>query len=118
MTDPETHDAPEIPEISAAELKERLDREQPVVLIDVREPFEADIADLPAYGQRRIPVNEFEDRMDELDPDDAIVVYCRSGARSGWAVQRLQERGFGSVLNLRGGILGWRDEVDPSLRAY
>ena len=111
-------DAAEIPEISAADLKQRMDDGDTVVLVDVREPFERDIADLPDYGQLRIPVNEFEERMEELDPGTPIVVYCRSGARSGWAVQRLQESGYGSVLNLRGGILGWRAEVDPSLKAY
>lgn len=108
----------EVPEISASELKQRMDRHQPMVLVDVREPFERDIADLPDYGQVRIPVGELAERMDELDPSDAIVLYCRSGARSGWAAQQLQEKGFTSVLNLKGGVLGWREEVDPSLRAY
>ncbi|MBW3533989.1 MAG: rhodanese-like domain-containing protein [Gemmatimonadetes bacterium] len=118
MTAPGTGTTGEIPEISPSELKQRLDRHQPVVLVDVREPFEKDIADLPDYGQLRIPVGDFLERMDELDPSDAIVLYCRSGARSGWAVQQLQEKGFASVFNLKGGVLGWREEVDPSLSAY
>lgn len=108
----------EVPEISPSELKARMERRQPLVLVDVREPFERDIADLPDYGQLRIPVDEFLERVDELDPSDAIVLYCRSGSRSGWAVQRLLEKGFTSVFNLKGGILGWREDVDPSLRAY
>ena len=118
MTPSEGSDTGEIPEISATELKERMDRDQPLLLVDVREPFEKDIADLPDYGQVRIPVGELMARTDELDPGEAIVLYCRSGARSAWAVQQLQQKGYGSVLNLRGGILGWREEVDPSLRAY
>lgn len=111
-------EAPSIPEITATELRDRLAQEHPLVLVDVREPHEIEIADLPAAGQLRIPVGEFEERMGELDPDDALVVYCRSGARSGWAVRKLQEAGFGQVLNLKGGVLAWREEVDPSLQAY
>ncbi len=107
-----------IPEITPSELRDRLDRSHPLVLVDVREPHEREIADLPEVGQHRIPVGDFLERADELDPDDAIVVYCRSGARSAWAVRQLRERGFGEVYNLKGGILGWRDEVDPSLEAY
>ncbi len=107
-----------IPEISPSDLKERMDRNDALVLLDVREPFEKDIADLPEYGQVRIPVGDLLDRVDELDPDASIVVYCRSGARSGWAVERLQEQGFQSAVNLRGGILAWREDVDPSLRPY
>jgi sulfur-carrier protein adenylyltransferase/sulfurtransferase len=108
----------ELPEITPTELKERLDQDQPITLLDVREPHEAQIADLPPVGQHVIPLGEFVDRIVELDPSDVIVVYCRSGARSAWAVRQLQERGFTQVFNLKGGILGWRNEVDPSLQAY
>lgn len=108
----------EVPEISATELKERLDRGDEVVLVDVREPHERQIADLPEDGQRRLPLGEFESRMSELDPDAEIVVYCRSGGRSGWAVQRLVEAGYERARNLKGGILAWRADVDPSLTAY
>ncbi|CAN5754116.1 hypothetical protein BH23GEM11_BH23GEM11_14060 [soil metagenome] len=107
-----------IPEITPTELRDRLDREHPLVLVDVREPYEVQIADLPDVGQHRIPVGEFEERVGELDPDQAVVVYCRSGARSAWAVRQLKERGFEQVWNLKGGVLGWREEVDPSLEAY
>lgn len=109
---------PDIPAITATELEARLDKGDDLVLVDVREPFERQIADLPDRGQKRIPVGEFERRVEELDPSDAIVLYCRSGARSAWATGVLLERGFGSVLNLDGGILAWRRDVDPSLRAY
>ena len=109
---------PAIPEMEPAELKQRLDQQQPVTLVDVREYHEKNIADLPEIGQKRIPVKEFITRIEELDPDDNIVVYCRSGARSGWAVERLHEMGFEKVWNLKGGVLRWRDQVDPSIAAY
>lgn len=109
---------PGIPEITPTELKTRMDRAEPLVLVDVREAFEREIADLPEVGQLRIPVAEIEERVDELDPAAELVLYCRSGSRSGWATQRLMGRGFTNVLNLRGGLLAWRAEVDPSLRAY
>ena len=107
-----------IPEITATELKARLERADPLVLVDVREPFEREIADLPEVGQLRIPVGEIEERASELDPGAPLVLYCRSGSRSGWATEQLLQRGFESVLNLKGGLLAWRAEVDPSLRAY
>lgn len=107
-----------IPEISPKELKERMEGGSGPVIVDVREPFEWRIADLPDYGQIKIPLVEFLQRLHELSPDDEIVVYCRSGGRSAWAVQRLVERGYSKALNLQGGILRWREEVDPSLRAY
>ena len=107
-----------VPEITPTELRQRMDQEQPLVLLDVREPFEREIADLPDYGQRLIPMGEIPDRLEELDPDDPIVVYCRSGGRSARIVQFLRASGFSNVLNLKGGVLGWRAEVDPSLREY
>ena len=109
---------PSIPEIEPTELKQRLDQEQPLTLVDVREYSEANIADLPDVGQKRIPVKEFITRIEELDSADNIVVYCRSGARSGWAVERLQEMGFEKVWNLKGGVLAWRTQVDPTIQAY
>lgn len=109
---------PEIPEMTATELKDRLDHEQPLALVDVRDPHEREIADLPEVDQHRIPVGEFLDRIEELDPDQPVVLYCRSGARSLWAARHLAERGFEQVWNLKGGVLAWRDEVDPTLQAY
>jgi sulfur-carrier protein adenylyltransferase/sulfurtransferase len=107
-----------VPEISPTELRERLEREQPLVLLDVREPFERDIADLPGEGQLRIPMAELLSRMDELDADANLVVYCRSGARSNWAVQQLRAHGFEKAMNLAGGVMKWREDVDPSLTEY
>lgn len=100
------------------ELKERLDRGDPLLLVDVREPFERLLADLPDHGQASIPVKEIPFRGRELDPEAEIVVYCRSGPRSAWATERLMEMGFSRVYNLKGGIMGWRAHVDPTLQGY
>jgi adenylyltransferase/sulfurtransferase len=107
-----------VPEITATQLKDRLDSGDVPVLVDVREPHEMTIADLPEHGQRRIPTGEFPSRFAELDPDSELVIYCRSGARSAWAAGILMEHGFEHVFNLKGGILAWRTDVDPSLTAY
>ena len=111
-------EGPSIPEITPSELKERLDAGDPLVLVDVREPFEIAIADLPDHGQVRISSKEFMRRYEELAPEDDLVIYCRSGARSAWATQILLAQGYENVRNLEGGILRWRQDVDPSLTAY
>jgi len=107
-----------VPEITPTELKARLDAGDTPVLVDVRDAFEIEIADLPDHGQARIPSGEFALRYAELDPAADLVIYCRSGARSAMAVAVLMQNGYERVLNLQGGILGWRTEVDPSLTAY
>ena len=107
-----------IREIEPAELKERLDRGDKLVLVDVREPFERSFVDLPDYGQRLIPVKQIPFVGPELDPRDEIILYCRSGPRSSWATERLMEMGFHKVLNLKGGIMGWKAHVDSSIQGY
>ena len=107
-----------VPEISATELKARIDADDVPVLVDVREYHEKDIADLPDLGQIRIPTREFPSRFAELDEDADLVIYCRSGQRSEWAAQILLQSGYDRVLNLKGGVLAWRDEVDPDIAAY
>lgn len=109
---------PDVPELGPADLHARMERGEEVRLLDVREPFEREIADLPERGQLRIPVGELVSRMDELDRSEEIVVYCRSGSRSEWAVGELRRQGFPKVWNLRGGLLRWREEVDPDMTAY
>ena len=108
----------DVPEITATELKARMDRGEVPALLDVREHFERRIADLPDHGQTRIPTSEVLQRLDELDRDRPLVIYCRSGSRSAWATRLLHERGFGNAFNLKGGILAWREEVDPTVQAY
>ena len=111
-------DPQHVDEITPTELNERLQAGDAALLVDVREPFERDIADLPDHGQLRIPTGEFMARMSEIDPQREVVLYCRSGGRSEWAAKLLQAKGYDRVLNLRGWVLAWRKEVDPSLRAY
>ena len=111
-------EASPVPEITATELKARLDAGDVPVLVDVRDAFETSIADLPEHGQVRIPTGDFPRRFGELDSAADIVIYCRSGSRSAWAVSLLMQHGYERVINLQGGILGWRVEVDPSLTAY
>ena len=104
-------------EISVHDLKARRDADDAPFLLDVREPYEADIASIDA--DQLIPVDELEDRLDELDaePGDEIVVHCRSGGRSAKATELLREKGY-DASNLAGGVLAWSDEIDPDLPKY
>jgi sulfur-carrier protein adenylyltransferase/sulfurtransferase len=107
-----------VPEITATRLKQRLDGGDPLVLIDVRERHEWDICNLGPAGARLIPLGEVTAHMNELSSADEIVIYCRSGARSAKALRQLQDAGFRRLLNLKGGILAWSAEVDPSVPRY
>jgi len=105
-----------IPEITPREVKKMMDDNQPFVLIDVREPHEFQICRIP--GSTLIPLGEVPKRMHELDSASDIVVHCRSGQRSARAVELLKKAGFHKIHNLKGGILAWSDEVDPSVPKY
>jgi adenylyltransferase/sulfurtransferase len=107
---------PRVPEISVEDLKARRDRGESFVLVDVREPHEHAISDLP--GSVKIPLATLPHSLSKLSPEDEIVVYCRSGARSGQAVGFLRQRGFSKSFNLAGGINLWAERVDPSLPKY
>ena len=107
---------PPVPEISVEELKARQDRGDKFVLLDVREPFEFDVARIP--GSILIPVGELPSRMSELDSADEIVIHCKSGVRSAKALRQLQKAGFSKVANVAGGILAWSDRVDSSVPKY
>jgi sulfur-carrier protein adenylyltransferase/sulfurtransferase len=106
------------PEMSVGELKSALDDGERLTIIDVREPHEWDIGNLEAYGARLIPLGELPERFGEIETDAPIVLQCRSGARSERALHFLRERGFSRLYNLRGGILAWSDEIDPSIPKY
>ena len=108
----------DVPEITPAELKQRLDRGDRLTIIDVREPHEWDICNLEEHGARLIPLGQIEERAGEIDPTDEIVLQCRSGARSAKALAALRGRGYSRLWNLKGGILGWSDDVDPSIPKY
>jgi sulfur-carrier protein adenylyltransferase/sulfurtransferase len=101
--------------ISPVELDQRLAGEAPPAVLDVREPHEWALANLRDRGALHIPLGELSGRLSELDPGREWVVHCRSGARSARAQELLQASGYPRVLNLEGGILAWRDQVDPSL---
>jgi len=104
-------------EITPRELAEWLERPDRPFLLDVRNPYEVAIASIPGTD-KLIPIDQLPERINELDPSREMVVYCRSGARSGRAVELLKSVGFRKVKNLVGGILRWADEVDPSLPKY
>ena len=105
-----------IPTMSAHELKQKMDAREPFELIDVRETFEYEIARID--GARLIPLGEIAERADELPRDRPIVVHCHSGRRSAEAVRLLQQRGFGNIYNLEGGIDAWSDQIDPGVPKY
>ena len=105
-----------IPRMSAHELKQKMDAREPFELIDVRETFEYEIARID--GARLIPLGEIAERADELRRDRPIVVHCHSGRRSAEAVRLLQQRGFGNIYNLEGGIDAWSDQIDPGVPKY
>jgi len=104
-----------VPEITPRELKARLDRGDDLYILDVREPHEYQICNL---GGHLIPLGDLSKRASELDSSREIVAHCRSGKRSAEAVEFLQRAGFRKVLNLKGGILAWSDEVDSSVPKY
>jgi sulfur-carrier protein adenylyltransferase/sulfurtransferase len=104
-----------VPEIAPRELKARLDRGDDLFVLDVREPHEYQICNL---GGHLIPLGELSRRVNELDSSREMVAHCRSGKRSAEAVEFLRSAGFRKVLNLKGGILAWSDEVDASVPKY
>jgi len=103
-------------EITSVELKQRLDRGEKPRIIDVREPNEYQINRIP--GSALIPLGDVPKRYGELNPDEELVVHCKSGVRSAKAADFLRSVGFKRVLNLKGGILDWVDKVDPSQPKY
>ena len=103
-------------EIDVVELKQKMDRGDKFVLIDVREPHEYKICNLP--GAKLIPLGEFPQHVGEFDKDADIVIHCRSGMRSAKACNVLRQAGFQHVRNVVGGILAWSDKVDPSMPKY
>lgn len=104
---------PDVPLIHAEDLKQRLDANDDIFVLDVREPHEHQAGNL---GGQLIPLNDLPRRLGELDPNRETVVYCRSGVRSGKAVEFLRAQGFRDVKNLVGGILAWAEKVDPALK--
>jgi sulfur-carrier protein adenylyltransferase/sulfurtransferase len=103
-------------EITSIELKRRLDGGEHLRIVDVREPNEYQINRIP--GSQLIPLGDVPKRYGELNPDEELIVHCKSGVRSAKAADFLRSVGFKRVLNLKGGILDWVDKVDPSQPKY
>jgi len=104
-----------IPQMTVKELKRRLDAGDDFQLIDVREPYEYQIAQI---GGKLIPQNDVPNRLAEIDRNREVVVHCRSGARSQRIAEFLKQAGYQNVSNLAGGILAWSDEIDPRVAKY
>jgi len=103
-------------EVLPTELKALMDQKADFQLIDVREPHEYEICNL---GGQLISLSEIPNSLDKISRDKKVIIHCRSGARSGQAVQWLEKNhGFENLWNLKGGILGWADHVDPSFTKY
>jgi molybdopterin/thiamine biosynthesis adenylyltransferase/rhodanese-related sulfurtransferase len=104
-----------VPESTPRDLKQRLDNGDDLFILDVREPHEYQICNLNGH---LIPLGELPRRAHELDSSREIVAHCRSGKRSAEAVDFLRKAGFRKIFNLRGGILSWSTEVDPTVPRY
>ena len=106
-----------IEEISATDLKRRMDAGEDIQLIDVRQPEEWAFAKIE--GAKLIPLGEIMKRMNEIDPTRETVIHCKAGMRSARAVEALKQAGFsGDLKNLKGGITAWSNEVDPKIPKY
>ena len=103
-------------EISVAELKAKMDANESFQLIDVREPWERDIANL---GGKSIPMGDILNRSEEIDPTTPCIIHCRTGGRSGNVVSALEmHKNMDNLYNLKGGIIAWAEEIDPSMEKY
>ena len=99
-------------DITVEELARRREQDDGLVLVDVREESEYEAVNL---GGRLIPLASLDERLDELDREDHIVVHCRAGNRGATAVAQLREAGFTDAWNLNGALVAWRERIDPSL---
>lgn len=109
--------APVLEEITATELSDLIKNDSEVQIIDVREPFEVEIAKIP--NTKLIPLGEVVNRAKEIDGSRTAIIHCKAGGRSAKAIAALQESGYqGRLLNLKGGITAWSDEVDASVPKY
>jgi adenylyltransferase/sulfurtransferase len=106
----------EVPSVSVRELKRKMDEAEAFTLVDVREPYEYEIARIA--GSRLIPLGELETHVNELPRTGTLVLQCHSGMRSEHAVRLLQQAGFENAYNLEGGIEAWSVEIDPAVPRY
>jgi adenylyltransferase/sulfurtransferase len=104
-------------EITPTELKQRLDKGEDLQIVDVREAHEVAIGTIPK--SIHIPLGQILARMSEIDPGREAVIHCKMGGRSARAIDALKRSGYsGPLLNLRGGIIAWSNDVDPSVPKY
>lgn len=102
-------------EITVADLKRMKDNGEDFQLVDVREDFEYQMSNLDG---ELIPLGGILIEADKIDKEKPVVIMCRSGKRSAAAVMQLEQQGFTNLYNLKGGILAWADEIDPTLSVY
>ena len=105
-----------VPTISVRELKAKMERREVFTLIDVREPYEYEIARIE--GSRLIPLGELEAHLEEMPKSGALIFQCHSGGRSEHATRFMREAGFENAVNLEGGIDAWSVEIDPAVPRY
>lgn len=100
-------------EITVQQLKSMMDNKEDFQLIDVREEYEHEAAQM---GGELIPMGEVADNINKISRDKKVVVHCRSGKRSATVIQMLEQaHGFKNLYNLKGGIMAWAQEIDPSI---
>ena len=103
-------------EIDVRAVKAGLDAGRPMVLVDVREPFEWEICRIP--GSRLVPLGQLPQRVGEIDPAASVVAVCHTGVRSLDAARFLRSRGVANARSLRGGVAAWQREIDPAMPTY
>jgi adenylyltransferase/sulfurtransferase len=104
-------------EITATELNDLIKNQPNVQIIDVREPYEFEIARIP--NTKLIPLAQVVSRADEIDSTQTTIVHCKAGGRSEKAIEELKKSGFtGKLVNLKGGITAWSNDVDPNVPKY
>jgi adenylyltransferase/sulfurtransferase len=104
-----------VPQITVNELKRRIDAGEDLFILDVREPFEYQIANI---GGKLIPQGEVPQRLAEIDRDREIIVHCKAGGRSQRIAEFLKQSGYPEVVNVAGGILAWSSEIDATVPKY
>ncbi|TCK83009.1 rhodanese-like domain-containing protein [Albibacterium bauzanense] len=102
-------------EISVEELKSKIDNNEDFQLIDVRETFEYEVSNLDGEN---IPLASVLLEKDKISKDKPVVVHCRSGKRSAQAIMLLEKEGYDNLSNLVGGILAWKEDIDPDMDVY
>lgn len=102
-------------EVTVLELKDMMDRNEEFQLIDVREPFEYEVSNLNGVN---IPLAGILIEAEKVAKDIPVIIQCRSGKRSAQAVMLLEQQGYSNLANLQGGILAWKDQINPDMEVY